>query len=89
MFGKFGPAGHESLSNDPRNNFDKISNGLICNVHSNFNEFCKPPLVETKLMMIGNRIAATIPTAIIEAQASFNMRSKTTLIFVNSFERMT
>ena len=89
MFGKFGPAGHESLSNEPRNNFDKISSGLICNVHSNFNEFCNPPLVETKLMMIGNRIAATIPTAIIEAHANFNMRSKTTFTLVNSFERMT
>ena len=40
-------------------------------------------------MMIGNRIAATIPTAMIDAQASFNMRSKITFIFVNSFERMT
>ena len=36
MFGKFGPVIHESLSNDPRNTFDKISKGIDLQMSTKF-----------------------------------------------------
>ena len=88
MFGKLGPAGQEVLSKAPKKSFARISNGLICNFHSNLSELCKPPFVDTRLIRIGSNTADTIPTASIDAVASFPSLVRIIFLFLKSSERI-